>query len=280
MVEPVRIASVDQLIEQYDLFLFDQFGVLHNGDNTYPGMVECVTRIKAAGRSVAVISNSGKRANYNVERLQCFGFDAALIDRVISSGEVAWNLLHSQYRSVSGSQAKVFFLGRGSDRSAIDGLPLVEVARSDESDLILIAGCMPETLSLDAYAQLLSAAAERGIPAYCTNPDRWSLVRGQTVFGPGQVAERYRQMGGSVTWIGKPHAQIYQFARSQFAVAADRVLCIGDSVEHDIAGAQAAGCDSVLTSTGILHGISDVDLRAEFARYRATPHYLIERHPQ
>lgn len=275
-MKPTLIHSVDELCSHYDLFLFDQYGVLHNGKDSYVGMVDCVSRIKNAGKQVAVISNSGKRAQYNAQRLAQFGFDSTLIDTVVSSGEVAWSNLNNSLQC-SESKLCVFYLGAGSDRSAIDGLPVVETNVSDDADLIIINGCDPEQYTLDDYAELLKGAAHKNTQAYCTNPDKWSLVGNDLQFGPGQIADHYKSAGGRVEWIGKPYAAIYSFALERFAVPVDRVVCIGDSIEHDIAGAKAAGIASVLTATGILARMDISALESLYQRYDATPNYLIQR---
>jgi HAD superfamily hydrolase (TIGR01459 family) len=279
MLAPQVIGAIDELQDAFDLFLFDQYGVLHDGCQTCPGMIDCVSRLKTSGKSIAVISNSGKRAAYNAERLSRFGFGPGLIDVVVSSGEVAWyqlreQLLHTHPRGIPG---KVLFVGRGRDRSAIADLPLRETGTACDADVILISGSEPERFTLDDYRRLLAEAAERAIPAFCTNPDRWSLAGSVRQFGPGQIALGYEQAGGSVTWIGKPHAAIYQHVLDRFDVPASRVLCIGDSIEHDIRGALNTGCASLLTATGIHAGQSYQELESDYERYHATPRYLMQR---
>lgn len=275
MVKPTVVASVSDLIAHYDLFLFDQYGVLHDGVNSYPGMQHCLSLIKSAGKPIGVISNSGKRSAYNTERLTRFGFGADMVDAVVSSGEVAWNYLHNHLQQ--SDSHKVLYLGRGEDRSAIAGLPLQECKQPAESDVVLLCGCEPEQFALHHYNDWLLPAAQRRVPMYCTNPDRWSLVNSQRVYGPAQVAEIYEALGGEVIWIGKPYAEIYEYTLRLFGVEGSRVLCIGDSVEHDIAGATAAGCHSLLTRTGILAGNTELELQAHFQRHKATPQYMIQR---
>jgi len=66
------------------------------------------------------------------------------------------------------------------------------------------------------------------------------------------VAELYEKLGGKVVYHGKPHPPIYARARAMLGGAApERVLCIGDSLRTDIAGANAAGLDSLLLVGGI-----------------------------
>lgn len=276
MVTPILIDSVDELCSEYDLFLFDQYGVLHNGQDTYCGMVDCLSRIKDAGKQIAVISNSGKRANYNAQRLAEFGFSSELVDEVVSSGEVAYSILDKSLLQ-QGKQTRVLYLGRGSDRSAIDGLPAVETFDSNDAELIIITGSEPDKYTLENYAEKLEAAALKGIQALCTNPDKWSLVGYELEYGAGQIADLYASMGGQVSWIGKPHAQIYTYALDLFDVPLDRVVSIGDSIEHDVGGAKAAGVSSVLTATGILVDLDTSALDSLYQQHGAVPNYLVRR---
>lgn len=53
---------------------------------------------------------------------------------------------------------------------------------------------------------------------------------------PGAIAALYEELGGKVTWVGKPYPRIY--AEAARLIGNPRpILCIGDSAEHDVAGA-------------------------------------------
>lgn len=49
----------------------------------------------------------------------------------------------------------------------------------------------------------------------------------------------------------KPDARIYQYALEKSGIAADEVLFVGDSLQHDIAGASKVGMRSVLIDNGL-----------------------------
>jgi ribonucleotide monophosphatase NagD (HAD superfamily) len=59
------------------------------------------------------------------------------------------------------------------------------------------------------------------------------------------------------------------------ATAADRILCIGDSLENDIAGGRRAGLSTALVRSGILADLSDAQLADVYARYGATPDFVM-----
>jgi ribonucleotide monophosphatase NagD (HAD superfamily) len=52
-----------------------------------------------------------------------------------------------------------------------------------------------------------------------------------------------------VTFYGKPHLPIFHALET--SLATNRLLMVGDSLEHDIAGAAAAGWDTLLVQGGL-----------------------------
>lgn len=90
-------------------------------------------------------------------------------------------------------------------------------------------------------------------------------------------------------YVGKPHAAIYDRALASLdavGVARPRVAAVGDSMAHDVAGATAAGVDSIFVAGGV-HAAdlgvaagagASVDaarLDAFLARFDARPTYAV-----
>ncbi|KMW56161.1 HAD superfamily protein involved in N-acetyl-glucosamine catabolism [Candidatus Rhodobacter oscarellae] len=248
----MKQTSLTALIDRFDTFLLDQFGVLLDGAKAYPGAPEALAELSRRGKSVGILTNSGKRAGPNADRLQAMGFDPSHIDAVISSGEAARAVLSGRIGSSLARSAKVLVLSRGGDVSCIEGLDLTPTEDTAIAELVLITGSRGEEISLDQYADLLKGPATRGIPALCTNPDMTMLTERGPAFGAGRIAQLYRELGGKVDEVGKPHPLIYQVAIDRLGAAHPaRVLCIGDSPAHDIRGAHGAGCRAALVRTGI-----------------------------
>ena len=70
---PVAITGLRTIVERFDHVLLDQWGTLHKGEAIFPEAYECVARLREAGKKVLVLSNSGKRANDNEQRLAALG---------------------------------------------------------------------------------------------------------------------------------------------------------------------------------------------------------------
>lgn len=256
----MRPASLTALAKGYDAFLVDQFGVLLDGNAAYPGAAEALDLLARTGKPVILLSNSGKRSEPNAARLVKLGFRRDSFRLVLSSGEAAWRHL-SQRRLAKGT--KVWLHARDGDTSAVEGLDLTPTDDPAQAALLLLAGSQADVLGLDDYRRLLEPAAKRGVPMLCTNPDIEMLTPGGHRPGAGRIAALYAELGGELDWIGKPHPLIYaEAARLLPGIARDRILCIGDSPAHDIAGGHAAGHKTCLVRTGLYANVAEGDLPA------------------
>lgn len=249
---PRWIGGLYEIADKYDRWVFDQFGVLHDGTRPYPGAAEVLRRLKARGDRIVVLGNSGKRAETNRRRLERFGFGAGTLDAVMTSGERTHELLAARtdpFFAALGPRCRV--IGNDNDHGVIDGLPFHAVANAQQADFILLTGTGGAAEPTAFDAEFRSAAA-RGVPAVCANPDLLQLHNGRIAPGCGAIARRYESFGGTVRWIGKPHPEVYERCRELLGEAQPaHTVMVGDSLLHDVVGARAAGWTSVLVTQGI-----------------------------
>jgi HAD superfamily hydrolase (TIGR01459 family) len=272
----IRLPDLTGLLPRYQAFLIDQFGTLHDGSSLYPGAAEALRRLRAAGRTVVLLSNSGKPAAANAERLRRLGIGPELYDWQLSSGEAARRLLLRDAVPVARGRRTCLLLERDGDGTILDGLGLT-AAGPEAAELVVIGGSEGERRPLEWYAALFADPVRRGVPALCINPDRTMLTPHGPAYGAGRIGELYAELGGTVSWIGKPYRDIYDMVLADLGgVPPARIAMIGDSVEHDIAGARAAGCAAWLVRGGIIEGWSDAEIAAEFARRNVTPDGMLD----
>src|ERR1700726_2500391 len=88
-----RIVGLREIADRFDLFLVDQYGVLHDGVAAYPGAVDGLARLASGGRKVIVLTNSGKGTPENLARLAGLGFANSHLHAAVSSGGVALHLV-------------------------------------------------------------------------------------------------------------------------------------------------------------------------------------------
>ena len=204
-----------------------------------------------------------------------FGFELNLFTAVVTSGEVAYWTINNKFQESCYTTPKIYLISRDLDTSPIDGLSCEIAKYTDEADYLIIAGSESDRKALSYYTSLLEPLATRGVPAFCTNPDLIMLPPNGTSFGAGLIAKEYEEMGGSVTWFGKPYPLIYKFALNKKPkIASKKVLCIGDSVEHDIRGSFNANCSSALVKTGIAATKKEEKL-INSLNFSATPNFII-----
>jgi HAD superfamily hydrolase (TIGR01459 family) len=232
--------------------LIDQFGVIHDGEKLYPGVLDTLENLKRAEVPVVVMTNSGKRAEANRRRLVSMGLDRSLFVDAMSSGEVA-------YRHLSASvPRRVYIIGRDGEDYGFDNIE--SVANPHDAEILLILGSNAPKTSLDRYRELFLGLT---IPALCCNPDKLMLTRDGLQPAPGAIASLYEKMGGKVDWIGKPYPEIYRAALSLIGNPS-QALAIGDSAEHDVAGGRRAGIDTLLVRTGLSSGLDHFDPKPDY----------------
>jgi HAD superfamily hydrolase (TIGR01459 family) len=233
----MKHTTLEDLASQFDAFFVDQFGVLMDASGPFPFAIHAIKKLSEYNKPIVLLSNSGKRAEQNCERLEKLGFDLNLFTAVITSGEVAYWTIKNKFEDGSVTNPKIYLISRDADTSPVNGLSCEIAKYTNEADYLLIAGSESDRRPLNHYISLLEPMANKGVPAFCTNPDLIMLTPNGTSFGAGLIAKEYEKMGGFVTWFGKPHPLIYKFALNKIQkIDSKKVLCIGDSLEHDIRG--------------------------------------------
>src|SRR5690606_1335554 len=144
------------------------------------------------------------------------------------------------------------------DRTLWEGLGLMQAPLS-EAAFFAISGLNRDDETPEDYAGVLREAKARDLDFICANPDIVVQHGNRMIWCAGAIARDYEAIGGKVIMAGKPFPPIYELARKELAAIAGReikparILCIGDGVVTDIAGANAQGLDSLFIAAGI-HG--------------------------
>jgi HAD superfamily hydrolase (TIGR01459 family) len=281
------------LAVRYDGFLLDQFGVLHDGTAVYPGVVDCLEALKATGKRVVILSNSGTRRAANIERLARLGIPAELYEDFVTSGEVTRAVLSDAPAELHPASRRegplrcLPLLDGPAERAILEGLPVDEVADVAAADFLLLASFGRTPPPRDAFDGILAEARARGLTLLCANPDVTGFRPEGLVPAPGAFAADYAAAGGKVIYIGKPYPLIYRHVLAALApLPASRMVAVGDSLAHDVAGAQGAGLAAALIIEGIHReelghpadgAAFDSRLAALERQHHARPDYLLRR---
>jgi phosphoglycolate phosphatase-like HAD superfamily hydrolase len=82
--------GIEQVAKDYDIFLLDMWGVMHDGSRPYEGVIDTVKKLKEAGKEMIILSNSSKRQEKSLKMLAKLGFDPINdFSQVITSGDVS-----------------------------------------------------------------------------------------------------------------------------------------------------------------------------------------------
>jgi HAD superfamily hydrolase (TIGR01459 family) len=241
---------------RYDGFILDLWGVIHDGVQPYPGAVDCLERLQAAGKRSVLLSNAPRRSHAAEAMLRDMGIGPDLYTAILTSGEAVHLALRDRTDPwFSGLGRRVYHLGPDRDRNVLDGLDVDIVPAPDRADFVLNTGPDDHRSPTDIYAfeDTLQACARHHLPMICANPDLEVIRGGVRVICAGALAMRYEQMGGAVRSLGKPDPAIYRPAMAMLGTAPSATLAVGDSLRTDIAGAAAAGLASCWVLGGI-HG--------------------------
>ena len=252
---PRIAAGLASLAADYDGFIVDLWGVLHDGVRAFPEALDCLARLKAAGKRVAILSNAPRRAWAVVARNRELGLEDGLSDLVLSSGEETWRHLKERPDAWYGALGpRCFHLGPDRDLTMREGLDYDFVDRAEAADFVLLTGSRDAAHGVEDYAGLLAPALAAGLPLVCANPDLEVIRGGRREICAGAIAVYYEQQGGEVRSHGKPDREIYESCLARLGLGdRARVAAIGDSLRTDIAGAVAVGIDGIFVADGI-HG--------------------------
>ena len=247
------LSGLREIAADYDGLILDVWGVLHDGSAPYPGVLDALARLKEAGKRRVVLSNAPRRAALVVRRMTEIGIAPELYDGIHTSGEEAWQHLKRRDDPFFAALGRrCYLIGPPRDDSVIDGLELERVARIEDAEFIFNVGPWGWDDTVEAYEAVLAWGAHHDLAMVCANADLVVMHQGRLVLCAGALAQRYEALGGRVRWHGKPLPSVYEACFALLGIAdRRRVLAVGDSLRTDIAGANAAGIDSLLVAGGI-----------------------------
>ncbi len=246
------IAGLSEIRDDFDGFILDLWGLVHDGEKPYPPSADTLRALKAAGKKTILLSNAPRRAHALVEAMTRMGIGRDLYGEVLSSGEATRAaLIKKDDPFFAGLGNTVYHLGPGRDRSVFEGTGLTIVADLAAAGFILNTGPVSLDEKIEDYLALLGEAAERKLPMVCANPDFVVIRGGRPIVCAGAIAARYKQMGGAVALRGKPDPKIYHLAIETLGLDPTRVAVVGDALETDVKGARASGLASVWCTGGI-----------------------------
>lgn len=272
-----HISGIADILDKYDGFIIDLWGVMHDGTQMYPGAHKALEAIHASGKPVVFLSNAPRPADRAEESLTRLGVPKHLYKTVVCSGGVARDVLSATHAYGQ----KYHYLGPGKDEDILADL---DFEKTDllNAEFVICAGYQKDFQPHEEIIPVLENIAQFNLPFICINPDLEVVKQdGTHMHCAGMVAKAYEDLGHSVIYYGKPHQSAYDAVRGHLAEC-DTMLAIGDNLLTDIRGANAQEIDSLLITGGVLYTTNDNahptqnELKAHCKEAGATPTYVSE----
>jgi len=251
------IESITDIVSLYDVFILDQWGVMHDGYKGYDHAINSVEKLIKENKKLIIISNSSKRKTSSISRLKSLGFDKNHFIEVMTSGEMIWQEIETSIYKYGNDLKNCFHIY---DKSKEDGLEFRNglekfnfVSKVNDANFILACTPFENTEPID-YVPILKDAVDMNLLMFCANPDFVTIEKNnnKNMYCMGTIADLYDHMGGRVVILGKPSKEIYKASCKKIEdFNKSKIVAIGDSLDHDILGANNFNIDSVLISSGI-----------------------------
>ncbi len=244
MPSPLPMA-LTRLLARYDNVLLDLDGCVWVGEVVTPGAPEAISELRAAGKTLAFLTNNSRRSPEEyVRKLWSLGIRASLEEVVTAGAAVQYALAElspGQRTYVIGSQALFRHVADAGQR-IVNG-----TERQAEAELVVVAGheafdygeLEAAARALLQGAEMIAADRDRMFPA----EDGMSPGTGAIVAALEYATERTAQV------VGKPEPHIFRTALDR--LGSGRTLMVGDRLDSDLAGAAAAGLDAAVVLTGV-----------------------------
>lgn len=263
-IESTSFIAVDSLIDRYDCFFLDAFGVLVNNDGGLPYASAFIHYLQKIKKPFYIVTNGSSRLPKKCSLdFKTFGFDISE-EQIITSGSVlksyfAFHQLQKKRFIVVGNEESKLFVEEA-------GGKVLSLEEGQDADGLIIMAQPESENYLAVCEQLISylfTSFDKGTSLHLlsTNPDLIYPNRknqiGFTVHSVVLLMEeackiRYQEKNPcQFIRLGKPAEFLFKEAADRAKVKLKNIVMIGDQLHTDIAGANHFGIDSALIMTGL-----------------------------
>ena len=234
--------GLSSIVDNYQLFYVDLWGVVHNGVSLHREAIKALREITKIDKDYILLTNAPRPNTAVKSFLEKLGMDKEIRDHVFTSGEASLNYLKKNL-----SEKSFFHVGPPRDFDLFKDFKRRKTEDIKNSEYILCTGLFDDqNEDLNYYKNLFEKNLEKKM--ICTNPDL-IVDRGNVrELCAGSIAMVFEKMGGEVIYFGKPYPEVYNQSIDN---KNKKILSIGDNLNTDIKGANLLNYDSLLISNGI-----------------------------
>jgi len=229
------------IAQEYDCLLIDLDGTVFRGRQATDGAVESLDQVDS--RKLYVTNNASRSADEVAAHLRELGFTATSAD-VVTSAQSAAHLLAEQLPA----DARVLIVGTESLANEIAAVGLRPVRRFEDKPVAVVQG-LSLTIGWPDLAEA-ALAIRAGALWVAANVDLTLPTERGLLPGNGSLVAALRAATGAEPQVaGKPAPTLLKNAASRGEFR--QPLVIGDRLDTDIEGANAAGLPSLMVLTGV-----------------------------
>jgi len=230
------------IVDNYDIFYIDLWGVIHNGIVLHKKGIEALIEITKAKKNYVLLTNAPRPSATVKFFLEKMGMEKEIRENVYSSGEAALNYLKKNY-----TDKKFYHVGPARDFDLFLEFEKNKIKEINQSLYLLCTGLFEDqSEDLNYYKELFKNHTNKKM--ICTNPDLIVDRGNKRELCAGSIALVFQKMGGEVIYFGKPFPEVYNQSINN---KDKKVLSIGDNLNTDIKGANLLNYDSLIISNGV-----------------------------
>ena len=266
MTKNLDKVGFQSIVDNYDLFYIDLWGVIHNGIKLHEKAILTLKKILEIKKEFVLLTNA-PRPNETVRIfLEKMGIEKNITKHVFTSGEASLNYLKKFYLDDN-----FFHIGPPRDFDLFSHLKNNQSNDLDNCQYLLCTGLFSgHDKDLNYYKELFEKHTDKKM--ICTNPDL-IVDRGNIrELCAGSVAMVFEKMGGQVVYFGKPYPEVYNQSTNNIN---KKILSIGDNLNTDIKGANLLNYESLLISNGVhKNEIKDKGIELLSKQYDSVVNYI------
>lgn len=231
--------------------VIDMDGVLWHGDTALPGIGELFAALHSLGLPFVLATNNATNTPQQyVEKLARFGV-AVTAEQVITSPVATVGYLQEHFPA----RTVVYTVGEiGLTQTLKEaGFEVIgpEEVRAGQTAPVVVGGLVRQSLTYELLA-MGALLVRQGAAFVATNYDLTLPTELGELPGAGSVLSVIaRASGVEPTVIGKPFPTMFVESARRLGTRPEETLMVGDRLDTDIDGAQAAGLKTALVLTGV-----------------------------
>jgi HAD superfamily hydrolase (TIGR01459 family) len=184
--------GLSSIVENYDLYYIDLWGVVHNGIKLHPEAIKVLNELELKGKEYVLLTNAPRPSGAVKAFLKNMNLEEKIRNHVFSSGEASLNYLKNNF-----SSKKFYHIGPPRDFDLFKEFEKDKSQSIENCEYLLCTGLFEKyDEDLNYYKDLFEKNINKQM--VCTNPDLIVDKGNKRELCAGSVAMVFEKMGGKV----------------------------------------------------------------------------------